>query len=74
MSHSLKSSSTNVLGFWSGVLAAVSALVYAVPQLLIGIELPSTPQDLVLILLPSFFIVIILSMTFKRGLFQEENK
>lgn len=51
-----QASTINTFGFWAGIIAAVSAITYSIPQLIIGIELPATPKDLFLILLPSFFI------------------
>jgi hypothetical protein len=53
------------IGFWSGLACTVLSIVYIIPQLIIGIELPSSPRDLLLIqgpsiiLAPSFLILMI---------------
>jgi hypothetical protein len=46
----------NIIGFWSSLCTTILSIIYIVPQLVIGIEMPSSPTDLILILGPSFFL------------------
>jgi|WetSurMetagenome_2_1015567.scaffolds.fasta_scaffold49517_1 hypothetical protein len=44
------------IGFWSGLASTVLSIIYIIPQLVIGIDLPASPRDLLLIQGPSFFL------------------
>lgn len=46
----------NKIGFWSALSATIFSIMYIIPQLILGIDMPSTPRDLILILTPSFFL------------------
>jgi len=44
------------IGFWSALGTTVFALIYIVPQLIIGIDMPESKNDLFSILTPSMFL------------------
>jgi hypothetical protein len=44
------------IGYWSALATTVFAVVYIIPQLIIGIEMPDTQLTLVAILVPSLFL------------------
>lgn len=44
------------IGFWSALATTVFAVIYIIPQLVIGIEMPDTMLTLVLILTPSLLL------------------
>lgn len=44
------------VGFWSGLASTVLSIIYIVPQLIIGIDLPESPTNLLFILLPSILL------------------
>lgn len=51
MSPTLKS-----VGYWSGLLTSIFAIIYIIPQLIQGIDMPATKMSLVWILTPSMFL------------------
>jgi hypothetical protein len=57
--------SVSKIGFWSGLASTALSIIYIIPQLIIGIDLPSSPRDLLIIqgpsilLAPSFLILMI---------------
>lgn len=44
------------IGYWSGLLTTVFAIIYIIPQLIQGIDMPETKMSLVWILTPSLFL------------------
>lgn len=44
------------LGFWSGLASTTLSVIYIVPQLIIGIDMPASPRDLLVILGPSILL------------------
>jgi len=52
----MKNSSTNTIGFWSALATTFFAAIYIIPQLIIGIEMPESKNDLIFILVPSLFV------------------
>lgn len=44
------------LGFWSGLASTALSVIYIVPQLIIGIDMPASPRDLLVILGPSILL------------------
>jgi hypothetical protein len=44
------------IGFWSGLSTSVFAIIYIIPQLIQGIDMPETQKSLVWILTPSLFL------------------
>ena len=44
------------IGFWSAFATTMFALIYIVPQLIIGIDMPESKEDLFWILTPSMFL------------------
>jgi hypothetical protein len=44
------------IGFYSSLCTTLFALIYIIPQLIIGIDMPETKKDQFLILLPSLFL------------------
>lgn len=54
----MDNSSVNKIGFWSGLATTVFAIIYIIPQLIIGIDMPESKQDLIFILAPSMFLAL----------------
>ena len=52
----MNTSSVFRIGFWSALCSTIFAIIYIVPQLIIGIDMPSSPADLLLILGPSLLL------------------
>jgi hypothetical protein len=55
------------IGFWSGLATTVLSIIYIVPQLVIGIDLPESPTNLLFILIPSIvlapsFLILMISI------------
>lgn len=46
------------IGFWSALITTLFALIYIVPQLIIGIDMPESKNDLFWILIPSMFLAL----------------
>ena len=46
------------IGFWSSLGTTMFALIYIVPQLIIGIDMPESKNDLFWILIPSMFLAL----------------
>lgn len=44
------------IGFWSALGTTVFAIIYIIPQLIIGIDMPESKKDLIWILTPSMFL------------------
>jgi hypothetical protein len=44
------------IGFWSGLSTSVFAIIYIIPQLIQGIDMPETQKSLIWILTPSLFL------------------
>lgn len=44
------------IGFWSSLSTTLFAVIYIIPQLIIGIDMPESKKDQFLILLPSLFL------------------
>lgn len=44
------------IGYWSGLLTTVFAIIYIIPQLIQGIDMPETKMSLVWFLTPSLFL------------------
>jgi hypothetical protein len=44
------------IGYWSSLLTTVFAIVYIIPQLIQGVDMPATKKSLVWILTPSLFL------------------
>lgn len=47
---------TERIGFWSGLATTTFAIIYIIPQLIQGIEMPESKSSLVWILTPSLFL------------------
>lgn len=52
----MKNNTVNIIGFWSALASTVFAVIYIIPQLIIGIEMPDSMLTLVLILTPSLLL------------------
>jgi len=50
------SKTTLTIGFWSALSTTLFALIYIIPQLIIGIDMPESKNDLFWILTPSMFL------------------
>lgn len=46
------------IGFWSALATTFFAIIYIIPQLIIGIDMPESKKDLTFILLPSMFLAL----------------
>lgn len=44
------------IGYWSGLATTVLSIIYIIPQLVIGIDLPESPSNLLYILVPSILL------------------
>ena len=47
---------SNKIGFWSAIATLIFTLAYGITQLIIGIDMPFSPKDIVYILLPSILL------------------
>lgn len=54
----MKNNTILYFGFWSALATTFFAIIYIVPQLIIGIDMPESKKDLIFILLPSMFLAL----------------
>jgi hypothetical protein len=69
-------SDVNKIGYWSAIATTLFAIIYIIPQLIIGIDMPESKQDLIYILAPSLFLALsfIIMMTAVHYQTSEDKK
>ena len=63
----MKTNTKLCIGYWSAIATTFFAIVYSIPQLVIGIDMPESMKDMIFILLVYFTVLTVTMPHMLRG-------